>query len=426
MYKVLTPTSERIRPLPYPYKAAISISNDIEYFTPAFFEEFNRFLNTNQETKFGRGLSLEVTQSLFFFSHSSDSLAYFANTDTKAPKSKFAHRLDDYLRANWIDTNHSFGDFADSDDFKREHAERSYEALAMVGAELPIFTVHGGYSNTQTIGPGFEHHKGDRPGTAQYHTDLFQKANVRFIWSDCGKMIDELPMLPKSGGRLEQKPPLPPPPLLWPFRGKKAIEQIPPLASLTRENLFVDYTLQDGQSFRGFKRYRATGAYAPNLSSFLSQVRSIDWHGMYDNFGFHVIYQHLGVLAKTAQGIIPATIDNVCAAPELYLTPFHFLAKQNSIGDLWVPGLYRFLQYADMAENVVIDFSERSEAKIQPTAHQVQNPENFYAGLTVYTDPKQDFRLTYNGAELPLRQNGPDKDGQYSVTVPIKPLADIW
>lgn len=415
MYKTLKPTSPRIRPLPFPFRAAVSISNDIEYFSADFFEEFNKFLNTKMPTRLGLGLGLEITQSLFFYSHDPQTLAYFAKTEPVSELSQYSSRLGEYLKSGWIDTNHSFGDFEKSDDFRREHAERSYEALERLGVKLPIFTVHGGYSNTQSIGPGFDHHRGDRPGTPQYHADLFVANGVNYIWSDCGKMIDETPMiqaspreksLPKSSEISFWKP-----------------KQKPKAAIDTPDNLLLDYTLQDGQSYKGFKRYRATGAFAPNLSSFLSQIRSMDWESMYQNFGFHIIYQHFGVLCKTSRGITPSSIEAIQQVPELYLSPLRYLANASQDGLLWVAGLFRFLRYIEMVSSVEIDFSNETEGKASWKT--TVRPE-FFEGLTIYIDPKVPFRLTYGGLDLPLRYNGPDADGRYSVTVPLRKLETIW
>ena len=58
--------NNNIRPYPYPYKSAISISNDPDFTDFEFFEELLKFLNTDQKTEFGYGVNLELTSGTFY------------------------------------------------------------------------------------------------------------------------------------------------------------------------------------------------------------------------------------------------------------------------------------------------------------------------------------------------------------------------
>lgn len=412
MFKTPRPKTTQIRPLPFPYRGAISISNDIEYFSLEFFEELNAFLNTDKNTKLGRGLNLEFTQSLFFYSHSEDSLSYFAGSRADGKKNQYSERLDEYLREGWIDTNHSFGDFGNAEDFTRAHAHSSYEAINKLGVQLPIFTVHGGYSNTQSIGPGYAHHKGDRPGTQQYHTDLFSAGGVRYVWSDCGRMVDEIQPHAQPAS-LKNK--------FFRFFEKNKSNAHPAVD----RNLFLEYELQDGQIFKGFKRYRSTGPFAPNLSSFQKQIDSIDWKGMYENFGIHVIYQHFGVLNKTSKGITRASVDAIIQEPEIYLAPFYFLEEESKEGRLWIAGLFRFLQYVEMIENVELTTGSKGDIQIS-MPYPIQDPTEYFGGLTIYSSSKISPELVFGDTRIPVRENGLDESGRKSFTVPPKKMNSIW
>jgi hypothetical protein len=57
-----------LRRYPYPYRAALALSNDAEFLTPRAFWDLHRFLNTNEETPLGPGLDLPVTDSAFMYS----------------------------------------------------------------------------------------------------------------------------------------------------------------------------------------------------------------------------------------------------------------------------------------------------------------------------------------------------------------------
>ena len=63
--------SARVRLLrfPPPYRAAVTISNDLDdLLEPRGWWEFLRFLNTGEPTRFGEGLDLEIGDSFWFWS----------------------------------------------------------------------------------------------------------------------------------------------------------------------------------------------------------------------------------------------------------------------------------------------------------------------------------------------------------------------
>jgi hypothetical protein len=180
-----TPASaELVRALPYPYKAGVAISNDAEFMSSEFFEGLMAFLNSTGQTPLGRGLGLEVTSSAFFYSAHPYSFSYFEGAAVGGGKAPFAARMEEYLRAGWIDTLHAYGDFDGVGGFQRAHAERTFDALARMGVTLPIYTNHGDSANVQNIGGDAAYHLGDIPGTPAYHTDLLKTHGARYIWTD--------------------------------------------------------------------------------------------------------------------------------------------------------------------------------------------------------------------------------------------------
>ena len=74
------PDRVSLRPLPYPYRALLSICSDPDE-TPdaATYFEIMRFLNTDEETGMGTGANLEVGNTIYF-SMPHGQFAYF-NTD---------------------------------------------------------------------------------------------------------------------------------------------------------------------------------------------------------------------------------------------------------------------------------------------------------------------------------------------------------
>ncbi len=115
-----------IRRWPFPYRASVSLSNDIDFCEFEFFETFMRYCNTTQATPFGEGLGLEVTSSFFGFSPPSRQFSYFGGLSPDAPTTALAPRIGEYIREGWIDANHAYGDFDGCGGFTRAHAERMF------------------------------------------------------------------------------------------------------------------------------------------------------------------------------------------------------------------------------------------------------------------------------------------------------------
>lgn len=388
-----------IRRLPYPYRGALAIANDAEFLSQPFFETLMAFVNGRGETPWGRGLGLECTSSIFFYSAHNHSMSYFDGTTTGAPRALAADRLADYLKSGWVDTIHAYGAFDRVGGFERAHAERSFEELNRLGVRLRVFTNHGDDKNIQNIGGDAAYHRGDVPDHDAHHTDLLARHGVRHIWTD--GMADEYPSRPRGiRRRWRQK-------AGFPF--------------LTTE----DRRMRDGTAFRGFRRFRGTGANAPNLSSLQRQLDLVDWDALYDRHEAVVLYQHLGVLHRVAGECVPATVDAVAARPEVFLAPWRRLAREADEGRLWVVGLARLLAYREILEHAELVAAKTGvlELKLDRVP---DDPARELAGLTLYVDTARPVTLRCQNTDLPIVVNGPDETGRYSVSVTHAHLPDIW
>jgi hypothetical protein len=397
-----------IRRLPYPFRAALAISNDADFCQMAFFEELMRFLNTRRNTAFGTGLGLEVTSSYFAFSQPERQFSYFCGIDPDAPLSEHASRVEDYLVSGWIDANHAYGDFDGIGGFTRKHAMRVFESLAQLGVRLDIFINHGDAHNSQCLGEEAPHHKGDAPGNPAYHTDLLAAHGTRYITSSRYIFGDAA-----FDGHA--------PSLAIPARGRWRWRR--PQAA-TRQDLFSTAQLRDGSRFEAFFRLRGTGFNAPNLSSLAYQLQRAELEELYRSGGIVVLYQHLGVLTRIAGKCVPACVETVRQMPHL-LAPLRVLAREAEEGRLWVAGLQRLLQYADMVRRVKV--AARGDADfLLDIDCKVDEPTTLFGGLTLYCHPASMPKIRYKNVELPFHLNGPDETGQYSVTVRMRRLPDIW
>lgn len=379
-----------LRSYPFPYRAAVSISNDAEYMDFEFFDELMKFVNTDQVTKFGTGLGLRLTSSFFPFQTNDKSFGYFKDASRNAVVSNVGRRLEDYLDNKLIDCNHSFGDFDESDYFfERWHALKYLDTLQSKGWDIPCFTNHGGVQNRQNVGQGFEYHSGDKRNSAFYHSDLFPTSGVRYVWSD------ELYFEKIS----EEK-------ALW--------------IKAPSVDLLKEITLNDGQDILGVLRFRGTGNIAPNLSSFYYQLRQIDWPKFAKNNNSLVIYQHLGVLFKNFIKCESATIE--LAIKYKVIDAFRFLKKISDENTIWIAGFSDLLRYLEMHRDIQVDMLD-SELS---TTFNINSKMIDMSGLTLYCNPRKEIKIFLNGLSQDFIYNGPDETGKYSVMIPLKNSVNIW
>jgi hypothetical protein len=398
-FERVRPRDPAVRPLPYPYRGALALSSDAEFLGYDVFDELMRWVNTRDATRFGAGLGMEMTASLFVFSAGPDgAFSYLRGAAPDAPRSDDADRLDEYLRAGLIDTNHAFGDFATG--FTRAHAERAYAAL---GTTLPVFTNHGG--SGANLGGHVDAYRGDLPDQPAYHADLLRSAGVEFAWIDDGFNMKESDSAQPLRHRVRG-------------RAQMVLGRLPGTRTPRRGELLIPRRLRDGTGVTTFMRLRGTGRWAPNLASFDRQVGLLAWKELYRNDGAVVLYQHFGVLDRNAGGIRPATIDALAGEPDRWLAGFRRLAAEHERGRLWVCGTARLLRYVRMVESARVDTPAPGTYAVSATPP--------LDGLTLYVEPGPPVRVLHDGREVPHVRNAPDETGRASVTVPVRPLPAVW
>ena len=389
-----------IRRLPYPYRGALTIANDAEFLSLPYFETLMTFVNGRAERH--RGAAVWAS-SAHRASSSIRRIPIPCRFSTACRREVRTRQWQNDLRTTSsqdgstrsMPTAPSTGLAV----FERAHAERSFEELNRLGVRLGVFTNHGDDKNIQNIGGDAAYHRGDVPDHEAHHTDLLARHGVRHIWSD--SMADEYRPGPKG---IRQR---------WRQRAG--------FPFLTTE----DRKMRDGTAFRGFRRFRGTGANAPNLSSLQRQLDLIDWDALYDKHESIVLYQHLGVLHRVAGECVPATIEAVAARPEVFLAPWRRLAREADEGRLWVVGLARLLAYRELLEGAELVDAKSGELELQLN-RTPDDPATDLAGFTLYVDTARPITLRCQGTDLPIAVNGPDETGRYSISVTPARLPDIW
>jgi hypothetical protein len=159
-----------IRKVPYPYKAILAICSDLDE-TPDknVYFEIMRFMNTEDETSMGRGVGLEIGNTLYF-NMPEDQFAYW-NTDEEGRR--FVREL---IHSGHIDCIHSFGDLAKT----RENAEINIRELVKHNCNIKVWVDHA--QAISNIGSDIMEGAGADVSHQVYHSDLLHSYGVRYIW----------------------------------------------------------------------------------------------------------------------------------------------------------------------------------------------------------------------------------------------------
>ena len=307
-----------LRRYPYPYRAALALSNDAEFLTPRAFWDLHRFLNTAEPTPLGAGLDLQITDSAFMYSvDSKRSFSYYEGTGEA--ESRHAGWMREMMQEGVLDVLHAYGDFDGVGGFTRAHAERALAELERHRIRLRVWTNHGTVENTQNIGTERAYYqRGDLPGTAEYHTDLSLAYGLRFCWLDFNA-TNVFGNAGPAGGKG-----------IGLFRRGKEDETEP---------LMSAEPLRDGGSVYLFQRYR--GPDRPDPSSLASQLSAANLEGLREQEAVAIVYQHLGCDRSSGQ-CVPATPPYLSREA---VAALRAVAGLHHGGEVFVAGLGSLLRY---------------------------------------------------------------------------------
>jgi len=176
----------RPRPLPFPYRAAVALANDVDDTpSPAWFLEVLRFLNTRAVTPLGPGLGLEVGSTFWFYTDepTREPFSYWAGTSTRETPASAPLRA--LWRSGHVDSLHTYGNFTRFGGFRRRHARDAVAEAECHGAVFRTWINHGTGHDFQNFRTGF----GDLPWLEdlddrpeEYHADLTLDHGVTFAW----------------------------------------------------------------------------------------------------------------------------------------------------------------------------------------------------------------------------------------------------
>ncbi|MDR3120421.1 MAG: hypothetical protein LBU58_03685 [Clostridiales bacterium] len=391
-----------LRQFPYPYHAMAALVNDCDNLTLRAFERYHRFLNTREETVYGTGLGLDVTDSFFPYSAAADSAAlmtYYLGLDPETPKE--ARRIRRYFECGWIDTLHTFGDFStqnENTESGQAPSESTQFGFDLASAALTglwrdrlfplVWTDHGNEGNVQNFGSyhpatSSRYQRGDdKFSGAYYHTDLtLAGGGVKYIWHS------------RHSGRFGA--------------------DFPAFAA----------TLRDGQKVWAFDRF--TGERGANgeiewlwypdwLADELTEARLAS---VAENRQYALFAQHLGFYGEDYR------------IPEQGIEALRRLAAwQNEKNEILVAGTARLLEYATMRKFVRYRARAGADGAAEIDILAIDDPLFPEAapdlarlrGLTFYCDDADRARLLVNGepvGESEIKRNAADETGRPSLSI---------
>jgi hypothetical protein len=399
-----------VRALPYPYQAALAICSDLDE-TPDrhVYLETARFLNTTEITSMGRGVGLEVGNTIYF-DMPPDQFAYW-NTDDAGRD--MVHAL---IRSGHIDCLHSFGDFAST----RGHAARALDALDASDCRLEVWIDHA--VAPSNFGADIMKGSGDLPDAAAYHADLTCAAGVRYVWR--GRVTSVIGQNVRRSVRGIWNP-------RKPLASLKTAAKEEAKGVLARtggtkygihgaNRVLGPATLRDGQPVYEFLRCNPHwgGVSRGETAREIAQVLT---PGMIDRLvarrATSILYTHLGKIGSRREPLGPEA-----------RAAFRHLAERRDSGDVMVTTTRRLLGYCAARERVsattrTAGSETHVRVTVRPDVPATIAPADM-DGLTFYVDDPCRARIFVNGQEVvPLQRNPADHTGRPSVSIPRRPLS---
>lgn len=407
-----------LRPFPYPYRAALALSSDIDRCDRRTFIALHQYLNGASQ-----GLALPVADSFFGVGRACGHMAYFADDgETLSPDAPLIRAC---LENGLIDTLHSWGAFdrhPPEPAFIRRTAERLTSVCLSAGYKIQVLSAHGGPLNRHNLfartGPTFQ---GDDPASPYYTGDLVQDLGIRYYWAS---ELLPWPLSPVHSRGLAEIL------RVWQNSVKNIVKSALGKKRQIRSGnqlmtLVYPMTLRDGGRLMGFTRCNAQpeGLWGIPTRHTLRYVLRPDFLDRLVRVrGFMIVYTHLGMPPRTEAPLFPDA-DRIALED---------LAARYHDGAIWVARTVDVLNYWTARHH--LDWSFRvDESGVRIDIAAIQDPragrrtpeKHELAGLCFYSSRPRDTRLFLEDVELPVVFHPPDDTGQACVGVALPDAPDI-
>jgi hypothetical protein len=394
------------RPWPYPYRAALAVCSDLDE-TPTAEEYFEmvRFLNTSEATRFGRGVDLEVGNSIYFDMPPAQFSYWNANEAARV-------RVRALIRSGHIDSLHSFGDLAST----REHAGRALDELARHACELRVWIDHA--VAPSNFGGDIMRGLGDVAGSPVYHADLTCAFGVEYVWRGRVTSVVGQDVRRSLRGIASGRHPIASGVTVAKeaakgLLGRRGHAKYAPHAanevlwkSSLRSGHAVTEFLRSNPSWAGISLYETADGFGRVVTD-----RFVD--RLVGRGAACVLYTHLGKIRTKDRALTPET-----------RVAFDRLARAFGAGELLVTTTRRLLDWCALRRRAPWAIRCDGEAAtIDVSAPGGLRAHRALDGLTFYVPRPDRTRLTINGRDATLRMNPADETGMPSVSLPWRRLA---
>jgi SAM-dependent methyltransferase len=351
-----------LRRYPYPYRAALSVSNDTDGMDWAAFEDMHAFVSGTGQTPYGQGLGLEIGNSFWLWSDTASfSLHHTTPWDRDRRPSPESARIRELARSGWLDTLHSFGDWVTDYQLTRDDIAWAFDMFDALESRPPVYVNHGGgWLRAHNLGGAWAtYQSGDDPDSESYNLSGLLERGFRFFWLDQFRekqrfghdmMPERFPKgLPADSfarwmtiTRLNARD--------MPGDVQPVFTDIPPRqakeAALRLSNsLLVPALGRDGRAFMGFNRYR--GSEGPTSATFPNQISAAHLDQLERGEGVCIVYQHLGIWRALGshKGHRSHRESRLPILDENTVWSFRELAERQEQGRLFITTTGRLLHY---------------------------------------------------------------------------------
>lgn len=401
-----------LRKFPYPYKAAISISSDVDRNeTLDEYMNISNYLNTNQMTSMGKGLGLEIGGSFFFWEPKDQSISYFMG------QPEVTHAIIEQIKSGYIDILHSYGK---KPDFKREDAIAAITELKNNNLKIDVWIDHE--RSVSNMGDDVTFGYGDHLDSDAYHADVTIRYGIRYVWLGRVTMIvgQSVPITPKNFTSI--------------YDPKYPIESAMNVSKEFMKNLLANLgirkyyvqkyndlvtvkNLDDSQKVYEFVRFDnywmgvGTGANANRLSYVISK-KTLD--RLKDIEGYMIVYTHFGVKTDNSLYIPTGTQSALVNLANEYRMGNIYVTTTSKLLNYHVMHKYMNWKYKEIENYIYLYISDIKDPVIGTYVPKVQQLK----GFTFYVPEGKGIRIFIGENEIKnVRINPKDHNGMSSVTI---------
>ncbi|AGH80220.1 hypothetical protein PCNPT3_01390 [Psychromonas sp. CNPT3] len=389
-----------LRKYPFPYQSMLAICSDLDE-TPnkAVYFETIRYLNTDQDTLLGKGVNLEVGNSIYF-SMPEDQFSYL-NTDAQGRL-----RIHQLIASGHIDCLHSFGDFVSS----REEIQKYWQILRHGSRHIEVWIDHA--QSPSNFDTQIMHGLGAIYSSKLYHCDITcQSGGLAFIWKGRVTSVVAQNSAHSIAGIFNPKK------MSTSFK-TMALEKLKYIFGVfgskkyrmhQRNDVLRKTHLHDGTkvyefmrsnpSYAGVSRFDCTRGIHKVLNK-----RMLDT--LVKKQGVSILYTHLGKIFSIESPFIDVTRQ-----------AFELLASYAQNKKILVASTRRLLGYLRTQKESSYYIEHRGETTIIHLNTPYQGED--ISGLTWYVKYPENVQLYINDVRfLNLQINVADQSGQLSVSIP--------